>query len=51
MAEELFQFLLKLKESGVDLTTVSVWSKNCESFWIEFRELKYKEDYKEIELS
>ena len=25
MAEELFQFLLKLKESGVDLSEIDVW--------------------------
>jgi hypothetical protein len=25
MAEELFQFLLKLKEDGVDLSEVDVW--------------------------
>jgi hypothetical protein len=53
MAEELFQFLLKLKESDVDLSEVSFWTEAAtydNSRWTELKRFKYLEDYKEIEL-
>jgi hypothetical protein len=54
MTEELFQFLLKLKESGVDLSEVTFWyESNYLTYqrWNELKQFKYLEEYKELELS
>lgn len=49
MAEELFQFLLKLKEDGVDLYEVSFWT-NKEYTFLEFYDFSFNLLTKEITL-
>jgi len=54
MAEKLFQFLLKLKKDGVDLSDISFWYESHypeNQRWEELKEFKYIEEYKELELS
>jgi hypothetical protein len=52
MAEELFQFLIKLKEDGVDLSSVSVFHFiGYDSRWRQLEDINYKEEFRELELS
>ena len=56
MAEELFQFLLKLKEEGVDLSEVDVWlnefpDSDLNGFLVLVDLFSYDPDDKEITLT